>query len=161
VEYFTKWIEVKPVTSISSVTIKKFFWQNIICHFSVLRKITFDNAKQFDNDMFKDFCYQIRTKVAFASVYHLQSNGTVERTNVLIFEAVKKIFEGEKKGKWAHEMPKAIWSHNTTVSTSTNFAPFRLLFGAEVVLPEEIKHKIFQTMMEASPFQPKPKTNTC
>jgi hypothetical protein len=38
-------------------------------------------------------------KVAFASVYHPQSNGAVEKGNSLIFQAMKKILEGEKKGK--------------------------------------------------------------
>jgi hypothetical protein len=57
----------------------------------------------------------------------------------LIFEAIKKILKGEKRGKWAEVMPRAIWSHNTTICRSTNFTPFRLLFGAQVVLPEEIK----------------------
>jgi IS30 family transposase len=90
VEYFAKWIEAKPITNISSAIIKKFFWQNIIYHFGVPRDITVDNAKQFDNDMFKNFCHQIRTKVAFTSVYHPQSNGAVERANALIFEALKK-----------------------------------------------------------------------
>jgi hypothetical protein len=66
--------------------------------------------------MFKDFCHQIRMKVAFALVYHPKSNGAIERVNALIFEAIKKILEGEKKGKWAEVMLKAIWSHNTTVS---------------------------------------------
>jgi hypothetical protein len=26
VEYFTKWVEVKPITNITSATIQKFFW---------------------------------------------------------------------------------------------------------------------------------------
>jgi hypothetical protein len=97
VEYFTKWVEAKPVTNIRFATIKKFFWQNIICRFGVLREITVDNAKLFDNDMFKDFCHQIGTKVAFASVYHTQSNDTIERANALIFEEIKKILKDEKK----------------------------------------------------------------
>ena len=29
VEYFTKWIEAKPLINITSEKIKKFFWQNI------------------------------------------------------------------------------------------------------------------------------------
>jgi hypothetical protein len=91
--------------------------------------------------MFKDFCHQVRTKVVFASVHHSQSNGAVEIANALIFEPVKKILEGEKKGKWAEVMSKAIWSHNTSVCRATNFSPFWLLFGSEVVTPEEIKHK--------------------
>jgi hypothetical protein len=38
-------------------------------------------------------------KVAFASVYYPQSNGAVDRVNALIFKAIKKILEGEKKDK--------------------------------------------------------------
>jgi hypothetical protein len=63
-------------------------------------------------------------KVAFTSVYHPQSNGTVERANALIFEVIKKILEGEKKGKWPEVMPRAVWNHNMTISRPTNFTPF-------------------------------------
>jgi hypothetical protein len=42
VEYFTKWVEAKPVTNITSATIQKFFWQNIICHYEVPQQITVD-----------------------------------------------------------------------------------------------------------------------
>jgi hypothetical protein len=98
--------------------------------------------------MFKDFCKQIGTKVAFASVYHPQSNGTVERANYLIFEANKKILEGDKKGKWAKVMPTTVWSHNTTVCRTTNFTPFRLMYEGEVVLLEEIKHRSLWTTVE-------------
>jgi hypothetical protein len=72
VEYFTKWIEAKPLTNVSSASIKKFFWQNIICHYGISRQITVNNAKYFNNTMFKEFCQQIGTKVAFALVYHPQ-----------------------------------------------------------------------------------------
>jgi IS30 family transposase len=94
VEYFTKWVEAKPVTHITSATIQNFFWQNIICHYRVPQQITVDNAKYFNSTMFKYFCHQIKTKVSFAFVYHPQSNGEMERANALIFEAIKKILEG-------------------------------------------------------------------
>jgi hypothetical protein len=58
--------------------------------------------------MFKDFCRKIGTRVSFVSVYHLQSNGAVERANTLSFETTKKILEGEKKGKWAEVMPRVV-----------------------------------------------------
>jgi hypothetical protein len=63
-------------------------------------------------------------KAAYVSIYHPQSNGAVERANALIFKAIKKILEGEKKGKWAEVMPRAIWSHNTIVFRATDFTPF-------------------------------------
>jgi hypothetical protein len=63
-------------------------------------------------------------KVAFMFVYHPPTNGAVERANALIFEAIKKILEGEKKGKWAEVKTQAVWSHNTTLYRATNFTPF-------------------------------------
>ena len=30
VEYFTKWVEAKPLIKITSEVVRKFFWQNII-----------------------------------------------------------------------------------------------------------------------------------
>jgi hypothetical protein len=82
VEHFTKWVEAKS--------------------------IIIDNTKYLDSAMFKDFCHQIGTKVSFTSLYHPQSNGAVERANALIFEVIKKILKGQKKGKWAEVMPRVL-----------------------------------------------------
>jgi hypothetical protein len=100
--------------------------------------------------MFKDFYHQVGTKVSFASVYHPQSNRAVERANALIFEAIKKIHEGEKKGKWTKVMPRVVWSHNTIVCRATNFTPFWLLFRDEAVLLKEIKHQSLHTIAEGA-----------
>jgi hypothetical protein len=32
-----------------------------------------------------------------------------------------------------------VWSHNTTVSRSTGFTPFKLMFGDEAITSEEAK----------------------
>ena len=45
IEYFAKWIEAKPLENITSETVKKFFWQNIICRFGVPRILIVDNNK--------------------------------------------------------------------------------------------------------------------
>jgi hypothetical protein len=79
VEYFTKWIEAKPLVNIAAAGLKRFFWQNIICHFGVPRKITDNNAKQFDYHIFKDFCHQMGVEASFTSVYHPQLNRAVEK----------------------------------------------------------------------------------
>ena len=48
-------------------------------------------------------------------------------------------------GKWADELPRVIWSHNTTESRTTKFTPFKLLYGEEAVTLEEIKLKSWRT----------------
>jgi hypothetical protein len=86
------------------------------------------------------------THEKFSSVYHLQSNGAVERANGLIFSGIKKCLFDQKKGKWVDELPKVIWSHNTTVSRATGFTPFHLLFGTEAMTPEEIKNESMRVL---------------
>ena len=77
----------------------------------------------------------------FASVYHPQSNGSVERANGVIFTSIKKCLFDQKKGKWVDELPKVVWSHNTSETRTTKFTPFRLLYGTEAMSPEELKNK--------------------
>ena len=42
-----------------------------------------------------------------------------------------------------------MWSHNTIVSRSTGFTPFKLLFGDEVITPEEAKTGSIRTVASA------------
>jgi hypothetical protein len=106
VEYFTKWIEARAVSTITSKTAQKFFWQNIVCRLGVPSELTVDNGKQFDSQDFRDFCFSIGTKPVFASVYHPQSNDVVEHANGKIFTAIKKRLLDDKKGKWADQLPE-------------------------------------------------------
>jgi transposase InsO family protein len=150
VEYFTKWIEVRPITTITSSTIRKFFWQQIICRFGVPKELTVDNGKQFDCQDFREYCCSIGAKLRFAFVYHPQSNGAVERANGKVFSAVKKCLFDQKKGKWADELSRVIWSHNTTESRTTKFTPFRLLYGAEAMCLEELANKSARVLVGSS-----------
>jgi hypothetical protein len=81
------------------------------------------------------------THEKFSSVYHPQSNRTIERANGLLFSGMKNCLFDQKKGKWVDELAKVIWSHNTTMSRATGFTPFRLLFGTEAMTPEKIKNE--------------------
>jgi transposase InsO family protein len=132
---------ISQSANIKATTVQKFFWQNIVCRFGVPRELTVDNGKQFDFYTFKEYCKNLGTQAKFSSVYHPQSNGAVERANGLICSGIKKCLFDQKKGKWVDELPKVIWSHNTTVSRATGFTPFRLLFGIEAMTPEEIKNE--------------------
>jgi hypothetical protein len=74
-------------------------------------------------------------EAAFTSVYHPQSNGAVEKAKTLIFSSIKEILEDQPKGKWAEEIPRAVWGHNTSICRAMKFTPFRLLYGEELVTP--------------------------
>ena len=94
------------------------------------------------------------TNLCFASVYHPQSNGAVERANGIIFTGIKKNITEQPKGKWVDELPKVIWSHNTTESRATKFTPFKLLYGEEAMTPEELCHGSYRTKASDKDIKP-------
>jgi hypothetical protein len=108
--------------------------------------ITFDNGTQFNVETFKTFYNQIGTKIHFASVRHLESNGLVERANGIIIIGIMKSIFNQPKGKWPNKLIKVVWNHNTDVSRSTGFTPFKLLFGDEAITPEEARTGSIRTL---------------
>jgi transposase InsO family protein len=111
----------------------------------VPKAITVDNGTQFDAETLKEFCDQISTKIHFASVRHPESNELVERANGITMTGIMKLNFNQPRGKWPDELIKVVWSHNMTISRSTGFTPFKLLFGDEVITPEEAKARSIRT----------------
>jgi hypothetical protein len=89
--------------------------------------------------VFKTFCDQIGMKIHFASVRHPKSNSLVERANGIIITGIMKSIFNLLKGKWTHKLVKVGWNHNTVVSRSTGFTPFKLLFRDKAITPEEAR----------------------
>jgi hypothetical protein len=125
------------------------FWQNVICQFRVQKNLIVDNGTQFDTEAFKTFYNQVGTNIHFASVRHLESNGLVERANGIILIGIMRSIFNLPRGKWPWELVKVVWNHNTLISRSTGFTPFKLLYGDEAITPKEAK--IGSTRVLASP----------
>ena len=56
IDYFIKWVEIEPLTTITEKNARSFVWKRIICRFGIPRVLISDNGKQFNNDAFRDFC---------------------------------------------------------------------------------------------------------
>ncbi|GJV94850.1 reverse transcriptase domain-containing protein [Tanacetum coccineum] len=136
-DYFTKWIEAKPVATITGAQVKKFVWDNVVCRFGLTGEIVFDNRKQFRDNPFKDWCENLSIRQCFASVKHPQANGLVERANRSLGEGIKARL-GEKNKNWVEEISHVLWAHRTMIKSSNGETPFSLTYGAEAVIPVEI-----------------------
>src|SRR5436853_5942734 len=129
IDKFTKWIEHKPVATITAAKAKEFF-QDIVVRFGVPNRIIKDNGTQFTGSKFKDWCEELGIKICYASVAHPQSNGQVKRANGLVLQGVKsRIFDRLKPyaGKWARELPSMLWALRTTLSV---FLTGNTIYGA-------------------------------
>jgi hypothetical protein len=59
---------------------------------------------------------------------------------------IMKLIFNQPREKWPDELIKVVWSHNTKMSRSTGFTPFKLLFGDEAITPEEAKAGSIRTV---------------
>ncbi|RDX95507.1 hypothetical protein CR513_21963, partial [Mucuna pruriens] len=75
-DYFTKWVEVEPIATIST--------ERIICRFDLPSVIVLDNDTQFTFQLVIEFCSQLKIKQVFTSIKHPQSNVEAESANKII-----------------------------------------------------------------------------
>ncbi|GJU05708.1 reverse transcriptase domain-containing protein [Tanacetum coccineum] len=137
IDYFTKWIEAKPVATIIGNQVKKFVWDNIVCRFGLLGEIVSDNGKQFRDNSFKYWCEKLCIRQCFASVKHPQINGLVERANRSLGEGIKLDWMKESK-EWIRELSHVLMRHSHMIKSSNRETPFSLTYGTKAVIPAEI-----------------------
>ncbi|GKA74495.1 reverse transcriptase domain-containing protein, partial [Tanacetum coccineum] len=110
IDYFTKWIEAKPVTTITGNQVKKFVWDNIVCRFGLPREIVSNNGKQFRDNPFKDWS---------------------------LGEGIKARLD-ERSKDCIGELSHVLWAHRTMIKSSNGETPFSLTYGKEAVIPADI-----------------------
>ena len=62
IDKFTKWIEAKPVTTITAAKAKEFF-QDIVVRFGDPNRIITYNGTQFTGSEFKDWCEELSIRI--------------------------------------------------------------------------------------------------
>ncbi|GKE71517.1 reverse transcriptase domain-containing protein [Tanacetum coccineum] len=145
IDYFTKWIESKPVATITGAQIKKFVWDNIVCRFGLPGEIISDNGKQFMDNPFKYWCEKLCIRQCFAFIKHPQANGLVERANRRLGEGIKARLD-ERSKNWMEEISHVLWAHRTMIKSSNGETSFSLTYGTKAVIPIEIGMPTLRTV---------------
>ena len=136
IDYFTKWVEAKPLANIRDVDVKRFIWKSIVTRFGVPYALISDSGLQFDSKTFRKYCSNLGIKNRYSIPAYPQGNGQAEAVNKVIVNELKKRLVDAKR-KWVEELPHVLWTYRTTPRRLTGETLFSMTYRAEAVIPLE------------------------
>lgn len=129
---FSKFPLVFPLRSATTKQICKIFLNNVILFFGAPEVLELDNGVQFTSREFKNLCNDFNIKLSYNPVYHPQAN-PVERVNrVLKTMLASYVYENQRI--WDENLGQVACAIRTNVHETTNYTPYFLNFGREIVL---------------------------
>jgi hypothetical protein len=111
----------------------------------VPNRIIIDNDSQFTSRLFCEYCASADIKICFTSIAYPRSNGQAEHANAEVLKGLKmRSFNAKLEAcgkKWLGNLQIILWSIRTTATKPTGETPFFLVYGAEAVLPTDVKFR--------------------
>jgi len=95
------------------------------------------------------------TVFRLSSPYHPQANGLVERFNQTLGRALRKMVDQHPE-RWDQHIATILMGYRASMQASTEYSPFFLLHGREMVLPVHNQHRL--RAPEANSIDPTAKT---
>ena len=136
-DYFSKWTESFPLPNQEAQTVAKVFVEQWICRLGAPRTIHTDQARNFESNLFKEVCQLLKMNKTRTSPYHPESDGMVERFNRTLISMLA-LFVEDNQANWDVLLPYVMLAYRSSVHSSTEFTPYKVVFGQEIILPVDL-----------------------
>ena len=124
----SKFLVAIPIPNQESVTISNAFATHFICIFGVPKIILTDQGSNLTGRVFKHLCKIFGIKKINSTAYRPQTQGSLERAHRTVKEYLRG-YVNKKQTNWDQLISYVCSCFNTSVSTSTDFTPYELVFG--------------------------------
>ena len=122
-------IQIIPtVSDLSAEKLAELFFNHWYCENGLPREVISDRDKLFTSLFWKALHKLTGVKLKMSTAYHPETDGSSERSNKTIIQALRYHVERNQKG-WVKALPRIRFAIMNTVNKSTNFTPFQLKYG--------------------------------
>ena len=136
IDYTSGWAEAYGTEGPTTAAVIEALTREFIPRHGVPRVIVTDNASCFTSRAWKDFTKQAGFECRHSTPYHPQGNSKVERFNGTIKRLIAKACRNNPDD-WFRHVGAALGAYRTSISESTGFSPFHLLYGRRAEVPLE------------------------
>ena len=152
-DHFTRHSQAYPSKPQTAQATAKMLWENFIRHYGFPEKFLSDQGRNFESELISELSKLAQVEKVHTTPYHPMTNDQCERFNSTLCNMLGTLPEKEKADWKAHlssmihaynctQHPSdTIWVSTTptllahTVSPSTTYSPYFLMFGRQPRLP--------------------------
>lgn len=135
----TKYVIMSAVFDSTALTAAKTIVEEVCLIYNFPKIIISDNGPAFISDVFKQMSKLLDIKHIKTTPYHPQSNGGIERYHRTLGQYIRSYVQ-KNQANWHKYLPYFVFSYNTTVHSTTGFAPHTLVFGYDLEIPITVKN---------------------
>lgn len=130
---FTRWPEVSPMEDSTAVTVAKTIVREWISRYGIPLKITVDQGRQFESDLFHELNELLGTQHLRTSSYHPQANGLIERFH----RTLKAAIMAHEASNWVDKLPLIMLGLRCALKPDIDASPAEMVYGCTLRLPGE------------------------
>nr|XP_011313386.1 PREDICTED: uncharacterized protein LOC105272851 [Fopius arisanus] len=139
-DFFTKWIEVRPLRKATGATIRKALEETIIYRWGAPRELLTDNGTEFVNKDLKQLAASTNMKHRTTPPYHPQANPT-ERVNRSLKAMIRAYVETDHRD-WDGHLDAFRFAYNTVQHISLKATPAIVNLGREPEPADSLRRKL-------------------
>jgi hypothetical protein len=129
VDKLTRFVICVPTMSnLSAEGFAQVFVKRVASPFGLPRRIICDRDKRWTCRFWREVCRVYGSMLALSSAHHPQTDGQTENMNAMI-EQTLRAYCASARENWSEWVEVVVHTYNSTVHSSTNYAPAFLLMG--------------------------------
>ncbi|GKV33401.1 hypothetical protein SLEP1_g41920 [Rubroshorea leprosula] len=136
-DYFTEWVEARPMKKVEQGDVIKFIKEDLIHRFGLPETITSDQGTVFVGSQVEAFAKDMGFHLLNSTPHYAQANGQAEASNKIVINILEKMVDDNPR-RWHELFSDTLWAYRTSQRSSTKVTPFSLTYGHDAVLPMEL-----------------------
>lgn len=131
----TSWPECIPLNRIDAETVAQKFVQHWIARFGAPARITTDQGRQFESELFYELTRVLGIEKTRTNAYHPQANGKIERWHRCLKTAIMATSD---KRNWSKQLPTILLGLRTAISASDGLSAVQRVYNQNIRLPMDV-----------------------
>lgn len=132
---FSRWPEVFPITDMKAETVAREFYNGWICRFGVPAKVTTDQGRQFESELFRELSKLMGSERQRTTPYHPCANGMIERFHRTLKSALTAKLNIPN---WTEHLPTILLGLRTSTKEDLNSSSAELVYGTTLRIPGQM-----------------------